>query len=134
MYDFSFLIYFVSASFVIISLSIYIALHFVIWDGRNSWIFICFFLILIGFTIAIILPGFAVNREYLGQQPYDSNSDDWYKVHLNNSVCSDKVLLGVHNCCANHISVYCKKFFYPIYIWSEDEAFVDNMYIKWWWQ
>jgi hypothetical protein len=81
-----------------------------------------------------------VDMAYLGYYPDEnitSGSPEWktwHEVQLNKSVCANKEILNTWDCCGGHVDVYCKKFLFPVYIWSEIHAMENVWRIQWCWE
>ena len=91
-------------------------------------------------ALFIIGSFFAVQSAYLGhidqtQIPIGSEEwKDWHYTQLNASACYNKEILNTVNCCGGYVETYCKKFWFPLYVWSEMHAMGNDWHMEWGWE
>jgi hypothetical protein len=58
----------------------------------------------------------------------------WYETQLNASACYNKEILNTVDCCGGYVETYCKKFWFPMYTWSEMHAMGNDWHVEWGWK
>jgi len=94
--------------------------------------------ILLGITF-YVTSRFAVEEVYLGKVDENLYGNlpgytAWISKHLNESSCAEKEILSMFDCCGGHIQVYCKKFPFPLYSWTEMHAMENTENSRWWYE
>ena len=91
-------------------------------------------------SLFIMVSFFAVQSAYLGHidetliLPGSEEWLAWHETQLNASACNNKEILNTVNCCGGYVETYCKKFWFPMYTWSEMHAISNDWHIRWVWE